>query len=79
MRINLTVVLTFILLSLMCAAGGASFYGGYQVGSEALKGITQPDSSPTTTLAKSKKNEMGHKILSEAEILAKVKAKMSGK
>ncbi|MGK7902504.1 MAG: hypothetical protein AB4352_14015 [Hormoscilla sp.] len=76
MRINLTVVLTFILLSLMCAAGGASFYGGYKVGSEALKGITQPDSSPTSTLAKSK---MGHKILSEAEILAKVKAKMSGK
>lgn len=79
MRINLTVVLTFILLSLMCAAGGASFYGGHKVGREALKGITQPDSSPTSTLTQSQKNEMGHKILSEAEILAKVKAKMSGK
>ncbi len=79
MSINLTVVLTFILLSLMCAAGGVSFYGGYLVGREALKGITQPDSSPTSTLAKSKRNELGHKILSEAEILAKVKAKMSGK
>lgn len=79
MKINLTVVLTLILLSLMCAAGGVSFYGGYIVGTEALKGITQPDSSPTSTLAKSTKHEMGHSILSEAEILAKVKAKMSGK
>ena len=44
---NPTLALTLILLTLMAGAGAVSASLGYNLGREALKGITQPDLRPT--------------------------------
>lgn len=77
---NPTVVLTLILLTLMVAAGVASGSIGYSVGREALKGIRQPDVRPvsnTSTQTNPQRRE-GLTFLREEDILADVKARMSG-
>ncbi len=81
MKVNTTVALTLILLSLMVGAGVVSAAWGFALGREALKGITQPDTSPTSNLARKQQNDAKtpFKILQEAEILKRVKARMEGK
>ena len=46
MKLNSTATFTFALLVLMVGAGVFSSMGGFSLGSEALKGVTQPDSRP---------------------------------
>jgi hypothetical protein len=79
MRVNPTVFLTLVLLSLMFGAGLTSAVYGYKLGRGALKGITQPDARPVNNLA----DAQGHPIrregltfLKEADILANVKARI---
>jgi hypothetical protein len=78
-RINSTVALTFILLTLMFGAGIVSAAAGFSIGREALKGITQPDARPTNKV--NRKNPNGREeltILKEEDILAQVKARTDG-
>lgn len=81
MKLNSTVVLTFVLLALMFGAGLVSAAWGIVLGREALKGITQPDTRPANNLA----NRQGRGarrdnfvILREDEIIANVKARING-
>ena len=78
-RVNLTVVLTLILLTLMVSAGFVSATWGYKTGREALKGITQPDARPVNNVTDAKGKPVkreGLTFLKEDDILKGVKAKM---
>ena len=78
-RINSTVALTFILLTLMLGAGIVSSAWGFAIGREALQGITQPDSRPTNKA--NRKNPGGREeltLVKEEDILATVKARING-
>lgn len=82
MKLNSTIGLTLLLLSAMLVAGIASAIAGISVGRQALKGITQPDTRPTSNLTNrqgntSRKNELT--ILQEDKVIASVKARISGK
>ncbi|BAY97221.1 hypothetical protein NIES37_11590 [Tolypothrix tenuis PCC 7101] len=82
MKINSTVLLTLILLTLMLGAGSVSAFWGFTLGSSALKGVTTPDGRPTTkfTSAKSSNSQPGTlALLKEEEILKIVKARIEGK
>lgn len=82
MKLNYTVALTLILLTLMAGAGYASGKWGFHVGREALKGVTQPDGRPATKLKIRKaKSQRQAKVvlLKEEDILASVKTWISGK
>ncbi|MBD2461676.1 hypothetical protein H6G89_11495 [Oscillatoria sp. FACHB-1407] len=63
----------------MVAAGVVSGAWGYALGREALKGITQPDVRPSTALGEGAPRHEEVSILSEAAILADVKARMEGR
>ncbi|NJO77798.1 MAG: hypothetical protein HC827_04240 [Cyanobacteria bacterium RM1_2_2] len=81
MRVNPTVVLTFVLLSLMFGAGLTSAIYGYQLGRGALKGITQPDARPVNNLADAEGQPIrrdGLTFLKESDILSSVKARIEG-
>lgn len=80
MRINSTVALTFILLTLMFGAGIVSGAWGFAIGREALKGITQPDARPTNKVNKKNTSGRGEElvILKEDDILKKVKDRIDG-
>jgi hypothetical protein len=81
-KVNPTVTLTLILLSLMVGAGITSASWGYKLGREALKGITQPDTRPinniTDSQGKALRREGSLAFLKESDILANVKARMGG-
>jgi hypothetical protein len=81
-KVNPTVTLTLILLFLMIGAGITSASGGYKLGREALKGITQPDTRPinnvTDSQGKPLRREGNLALLKEKDILANVKARMGG-
>ncbi|PLZ84161.1 hypothetical protein CEN44_25640 [Fischerella muscicola CCMEE 5323] len=82
MKLNSTVVLTLILLALMLGAGSLSAFLGFDIGSKALKGVTSPDSRPTTKFASAKTGNSQHGglvLLKEEEILKTVKARIEGK
>ncbi len=83
MRINSTVVLTLILLTLMMGAGSVSAFLGFNIGSKALKGVTTPDSRPTTKFTSGKAASLqygeGVALLKEQDILKTVKARIEGK
>lgn len=80
MKLNSTVVLTLILLTMMFGAGVVSAAFGFAIGREALKGITQPDIRPNSNGGRSpapaRRDEVV--LLRESDILAKVKARMEG-
>jgi hypothetical protein len=80
MRINSTVALTFILLTLMFGAGVVSGAWGFAIGREALKGITQPDARPTNKVNKKNNSGRGEElvILKESDILKVVKERIDG-
>ena len=50
MKINHTLKLTLILLLVMSGAGTASAYFAYQMGTQALQGVSQPENNPTKKL-----------------------------
>lgn len=81
MRLNSTVALTLILLSMMFGAGIISAALGFNIGREALKGITQPDSSPTSTMVNRQPGTKGKTsvpILKEEDILQRVDTYIEG-
>lgn len=82
MRINPTVILTLLLLGMMFAAGATSAQLGLNLGTEALKEITQPEISPTRN-RKEEEEKLGKGnaivFLSEEQILQRVKAIEEGK
>lgn len=82
MKLNSTVVLTLTLLALMLGAGSVSAFLGFDIGSKALKGVTSPDSRPTSKFASAKTGNSQHgglMLLKEEEILKTVKARIEGK
>ncbi|MCM0593510.1 MAG: hypothetical protein HEQ35_01680 [Gloeotrichia echinulata IR180] len=82
MKINSTVLLTLILLTLMLGAGSVSAFWGFTLGSSALKGVTTPDGRPTTKFASGKSTNAqqgGVTLLREDEILKIVKSRIEGK
>lgn len=81
MRLNSTVALTLILLSMMFGAGIISAALGFNIGREALKGITQPDSSPTSTMVNRQPGTKGKTsvpILKQEDILKRVDTYIQG-
>ncbi|PSB17513.1 hypothetical protein C7B65_18365 [Phormidesmis priestleyi ULC007] len=81
MRINSTVALTFILLTLMFGAGIVTGAWGFAIGREALKGITQPDARPTNKVGKkngSTRTSDALVVLQEDDIIKKVKTRLNG-
>jgi hypothetical protein len=82
MKLNSTVLLTLILLTLMLGAGSVSAFWGFTLGSAALKGVSTPDARPTSKFASSKTSNSQHggvALLKEEEILKIVKARIEGK
>ncbi|BAY13552.1 hypothetical protein [Calothrix sp. NIES-2098] len=82
MKLNSTVLLTLILLTLMLGAGSVSAFWGFTLGSSALKGVSTPDGRPTSkfTSSKSSNSQSGNlALLKEEEILKIVKARIEGK
>lgn len=80
MKINTTVLLTLILLTLMLGAGSASGFLGFTLGSMALKGVTTPDGRPATKFNSSKANnpqQESEAFLKEEDILKVVKSRIS--
>ncbi len=80
-RVNSTVVLTLVLLTLMIGAGVTSASVGYRLGREALKGITQPDARPINKLSDSQGKPVhreGLTFVKESTILDNVKAQIDG-
>lgn len=74
MKLNSTVALTFVLLVAMIGAGAVSGVWSYMMGYEALKGVTQPDTSPTKKLTgKESSDPQELSLLQEAEIIKNVK------
>ncbi len=76
---NLTILLTLALLSMMCGLGAFTGAWGFKMGREALKGITQPDTRPSNTLAGAKTSTRREEIvfLKEKNILTNVKKSMT--
>ncbi len=81
MKVNPTVALTLLLLTLMGGAGIVSAAWGYALGREALKGITQPDVRPVPAGSEDAQNQPRHQemmIVPETKILEEVKGRISG-
>lgn len=82
MKINSTILLTLILLTLMLGAGSVSGLLGFNMGSSALKGVTTPDGRPTTKFTSSKTanaQQGGVELLKEEDILKIVKSRINDK
>jgi hypothetical protein len=81
MKLNSTVALTLILLTLMLGAGCVSGLWGFALGHEALKGVTQPDTRPTSKMKgrKAPSQQATVVLLKEEDILASVKTRIDGK
>ncbi|MGA7938038.1 MAG: hypothetical protein WCA35_31100 [Kovacikia sp.] len=81
MKLNSTVALTLVLLSLMVGAGLVSAAWGIALGRDALKGVTQPDTRPANNLAKRQGTSARREaftILREEDIVASAKARING-
>jgi hypothetical protein len=79
MKINSTVILTLILLTLMLGAGSVSAFLGFSMGSSALKGVSSPDGRPTAKFAgnrNSSAESAGLALLKEEDIIKEVKARI---
>lgn len=81
MRVNSTIALTLILLTLMVSAGLASAIWGYNLGRESLKGVTQPNTRPINNANGTQENLARREeiiLLKEEDILVNVKAQIEG-
>lgn len=82
MKLNLTAVLTLVLLTLMVGSGYVSSMFAYGIGHEALKSVNKPDARPATKIKVRKptsQKEGAVVMLKEQDILNTVKARISGK
>ncbi|WP_017304050.1 hypothetical protein [Spirulina subsalsa] len=83
MKVNSTIVLTLFLLLLMAGAGVASGFWGFTLGHKALKGVSQPDVSPSKKLTQNTTPPEGEQelrmLLDEQELIKHAEAVMSGK
>lgn len=78
---NPAVAFTLILLSLMIGAGVVSASWGFTLGRQALTGIRQPETRPTSGTPITREAGSGQNnviLVNEAEILQQVKARTSG-
>lgn len=79
---NPAVAFTLILLSLMIGAGVVSSSWGFTLGRQALTGVRQPETRPTSGTPIAREAGSGGsgelQLASEAEILEQVKARVSG-
>ncbi len=81
MGISPAVAFTTILLALMVGAGLVSASWGYALGRQALMGVRQPDTRPTSSAAASTypaAAEHRPMLLDEQAIINDVQARMSG-
>lgn len=76
---NPAIAFTLILLSLMVGAGVVSSSWGYTLGRQALTGVRQPESQPTSGTP-GRRGSPGANTLfvSEEEVLKEVKARIQG-
>jgi hypothetical protein len=82
MKLNLTVVFTLILLALMLGAGSLSGIWAFNIGHQALKGVTEPDVRPRSRIKErngTSQQQAAVPILKEEDILTSVKAWIEGK
>lgn len=82
MKLNSTVVLTLMLLTVMLGAGCISAVFGFTVGHEALKAVTQVDARPKSKIKVRKRASQKQTplvMLKEEDILATVKVRIEGK
>lgn len=82
MKLNSTATFTFVLLFLMGSAGVVSSMGGFSIGTEALKGVRQPDSRPNKAssgenLQKRTSGQAEITLLKEEDILKAAKEKVN--
>ena len=81
MKLNSTVALTFILLTLMLGAGCVSALWGFTLGHEALKGVTEPEARPGGKMTGHRGTPLQQRtlaIVKEKTILNSVKARIEG-
>ena len=83
MKINTPIILTATLLTFMVGAGAASGWIGYSMGHEALKGVTQPDVSPTKKLTQTGNSDGTDPqeitiILNEADLIKQAEVVING-
>jgi hypothetical protein len=82
MKLNSTATFTFVLLFLMVSTGVVSSTGGFSIGTEALKGVRQPDSQPNKASGsdnpqKRTPGQAEMTLLKEDDILKAVKEKIN--
>lgn len=79
---NPAVAFTLILLSLMIGAGVVSSSWGFTLGRQALTGVRQPETRPTSgaPIAREAASDGSgeFRLVSEAEILEQVKTRVNG-
>ncbi|HEY9764074.1 MAG TPA: hypothetical protein V6D07_16200 [Trichocoleus sp.] len=79
---NPAVAFTLILLSLMIGGGVVSASWGYTIGRQALTGVRQPESRPTSGTPNTRGTTTGEHgatvLLDETEIVKEVKSRMQG-
>jgi len=81
MGISPAVAFTTILLALMVGAGVVSASWGYALGRQALMGVRQPDTRPTSSAASNQASPQashGPMLLNEQDIINDVQSRMSG-
>lgn len=81
MGISPAVAFTTILLALMVGAGVVSSSWGYALGRQALRGVRQPDTRPTSSAASNQATPAtsnGPMLRNEQDIIEDVKLRMSG-
>lgn len=81
MKIYSTITLTLTLITMMIGSGAVSAYWGFNLGSDSLKGVTQPDDNPARKLVKNPDGSgerSQFRIIPEQEILARVQAQVHG-
>ncbi|HEY9881617.1 MAG TPA: hypothetical protein V6D29_24400 [Leptolyngbyaceae cyanobacterium] len=79
---NPAVAFTLILLSLMIGGGVVSASWGYTIGRQALTGVRQPESRPTSGTPNTRGTVTGGHgatvLMDENEIIQEVKSRMQG-
>ncbi|WOD38603.1 hypothetical protein [Nodosilinea sp. E11] len=77
---NPAVAFTLILLSLMIGSGVVSASWGFTLGRQALTGVRQPETRPTsgTPVSRDAAGQGTVMLVNEAEILQQVKARING-
>lgn len=80
MRINPAVAFTLILLTLMFGAGIVSSSWGYALGRQALTGVRQPETRPSSAAAANRTGEDSSELmlLDEDKIIEDVKKRIDG-